>query len=295
MTSSVDSEQHALYEEYVRQALPGILWTAFKLSVGFPTSGVNRTFTESSLAKEEIPWPFTNVDATKNTKTVEVDFWVHSPDLPVSVSYGTSEVSPNAIVTLFSSQPAVSTTSMSSSITTASSSTITGAVASSSFSPSPEKENYPNNDNIEINTKYVLGEITMGGRESVKKKLTQLEKGICIAMAKAKCKSPLDAVSLAIVANHENLGLVVSAKLSDKDFASSAPNLSILFRNGRVAFVQYKQTPMRALLNAQSTLAGQVDEFVAEMGELKTEMGKLKTEMGGIKNVLEEILQRLPL
>ena len=49
MSSVVDSEHHAIYENNARKALPGILWNAFKLSVGIPDAGDHRTFKLSTF------------------------------------------------------------------------------------------------------------------------------------------------------------------------------------------------------------------------------------------------------
>ena len=316
--SSVDSEHHAMYEEQVRQALPSILWSAFKLPIGVPDAGVNRTFKMSTFAGKR-PWPFYGKGSPT---TVEVDFWAHSPDLPVSVPYETFLASSNATVTLFGRDSSIPVPAASASSSVAAR-VSAAAIPSVSASPSPERESYPD-DNLEIKNKYVLGEITMGGRSSVQQKLVQLEKDVCIAMAKSGYdRSPLDAVSLAIVVNHRDHGSFVSANLSNKHFATSVPHLATLFRHGRVAFVQYTRTPLQALVEGQAMLAEGQATLEATLAETQaalaggqatleatlaetqaalaegqaTLVGRvdaLATDMGDLKGMMYEILRRLP-
>ena len=305
-----------MYEDIVRSALPGILWNAYKLPIGIAEAGANRKFNKSSFLGVHL-WPI-HIDGV-----VEVDFWVHSPDLPVDVVYGTLTVSTNTNITLFKgdlSLPALPPIAISNASASDIASTSSAAVPSSSTRLSPEKETNPEN-NVEIMAKYVLGEITMGGKTSVSSKLIQLEKDICIAMAKLGCGSPLDAVSLACVANPFDNGQSVSKALSAE--STHLTHLRTLYRHGRVAFVQYKGTPMQALFEGQAKLfegqaelvegqaelvegqaelvgrqaelVGRMDELVADVGELKANVGELKANVGELKDMMLLLMQRFSL
>lgn len=218
MTSALESDVQDWYENRVRERLPSYLVRALNLVVYEPVSGFNQKYQQTTFAFG--PWPL-----QAPAQDAELDFVGHARDIKVFPESGTT-IGVNNEVSVQLSPCRIPDTSP------------------------------PLQDNVKYTTptkgfnalpvessKYVIAEITLGGRKAVKSKVSQLERASVVLLSKAShlhqsAVPLLDVILLAFVVSAKAVWSDVLAAVNERNGrVYSYPNMQRLFQAGRFGLV----------------------------------------------------------
>ena len=164
-----------------------------------------------------------------------------------------------------------------------------------SVSDSPEKVVEGNPLEIESKFKYVIGEVTAGGKKAVLSKVDQLEKDCSFICSKASNMKDgsLDSSRVSdvvcfvvLIAPFDNV-LLVSESIRSKK--STYPFVYQLFCEGRFVYIVNKDTTVEVLKKLEQESA----DIKQELAENKQELAENKQELAGVKQELAENKQEL--
>jgi len=268
MSSTVDTEIHADYEERARKMIPVCLYDCFNINVYMPLDGYNRKFYPNMFPGG---WPL------GTSKECEIDFFAHSDDVK-SIPTGTFRHPDNGHITAHVSNrnipdfpaPFTSPTTMSPErIDPATGTTPTAATISTSIIN-------PTTQGI----KYIVGEVTYGSKQAVISKLKQLEKDCKICLAKMPSQKIIThVVSVAVLVNPYNFSIDVFNELQNNTV--DYPNLRILYETGRFIYIQYTLTHLvmlQELGNQQQNMQEAINDASGNIVTLQNQITTLQTQ-----------------
>ena len=221
--NSVSSDIEMLYEETVRNSLKPIIWSSFGINCREPEQGFNRKFYKVSKKVNNEPNLFWEVKP--NTLEIEIDFIAHVSPIERLVCSGNPG---NLNVTITQPRRPVDTE--------------TEVNLQGKMNYSPEKEKVPTDEDGE-NFQYAIAEISSGRKESVSRKLEQLEKD-CIFLCSRVCPEITDVNDLSSgVLQSIAFAVVVSPHKYESNFISNmksnCPLLGTLLEHGRFIYIQH--------------------------------------------------------
>jgi len=143
--------------------------------------------------------------------------------------------------------------------------------------------------------KYIVGEVTYGGKSTVMGKLKQLEKDCKICLAKMPSQKIIThVVSVAVLVNPYNFIIDVFNELQTNTV--DYPNLGALYHSGRFIYIRYTETHL-TMLEEQGTQLQNLQEGLTEassnINTLQTQITTLQTQNIEISSTLQEILALL--
>lgn len=282
MSDSVVSEIQHDYEDRMRSSLCIILWNAFHIAVSEPYQGFNKSY-----YMEEYPeiWP-------RNLPSpVEIDFMGQTKDLKMIRSYMNHEMKDNPDVVI-SVSPIVNADQHPSLFS-----------EEDEISVNKYDDNYSTksrfSEKSEVDTrghfKYVIAEITMGGRKSISKKVEQLEKDCIVSIMELNRKDVLDAVSIAIIVSPVNYAEYAFNFINSN--GKYYPNVLTLFEAGRIVYIQNKETLSYTTRKLQTDLSLFQDDVKEEIEILKSEISQVKVDLNeglfALSSKMDSILELL--
>ena len=249
-SSATLREFDKIYEDECRERIPTILWQFLRIGVKTPTDGVNRKFQKSAHA-------FLAEDA-------EIDYWAHSVGAVSHISILNSNPIPNVMLYL----PTV---------------TIPDPVSSKNRVPnmSPEK----GTDSSVVSAEgyqYILGEITNGGKRSVRAKVDQLERDCRLVLAKSGNVNILDTVAVGLIVANKDLHEIIFEQIAA---SASLPHVKSLYCAGRIVFVHDANT----ILSNFKILHSRMEETKATVDENTQKIDETKATVDANNLKIEEI------
>ncbi len=252
--NSVSSDIEMLYEETVRNSLKSIIWSSFRINCREPEHGFNRKFYNILNKGNNEPNFFWKV--RPSAQEIEIDFIAHvSPIERLEYSGNPG----NLNVTITQPREPVDTE--------------TKVNLQGKMKYSPEKEKVPTDEDGE-NFQYAIAEISSGRKDSVSKKLEQLEKD-CIFLCSRACPEITDLNDLSSgVLQSIAFAAVVSPHKYESNFISNMkskfPILGTLLEHGRFIYIQHKETLKTVVQEMRSkidTIGNQLAENAAESNQ----------------------------
>jgi hypothetical protein len=271
MSQSSNGEFDMFYESECRNRIPTILWQFFRLGVLIPSEGLNRKFHRSQFSNN---WPFIG------SNDAEIDFFAHSEIGVSSVPIQNASTHPSVPnVTIYSSPVYDADTMLTKqqvpnlSPEKAPETSVTNQqYISDEKAPDTMKTNHEEQNICHVKAdansaaaaagiQYILGEISNGGETNILSKITQLERGCAIVLAKSGESNILNVVALGlIVANKDKYIRVFNHINGEK---TKLPHVYKLFRAGRIVYVHDRNTTIQFLKKLEM-LHEQVNSNVEE-------------------------------
>lgn len=274
MTTKSGTSLNEFYENQAVDSLPILLRECLRISVSMPDCGYSKIFRKAEfISKTVAPWPLSVEEA-------QVDFWSHAAfpsDSVVPISMATYNKNVFSIVDSslgaldFSSRPP--------------------AGFRDAYPPSPEKVDEGSAPPVP-QSHYVLGEVTCGGKESIKGKLKQLEKDTGIAMALCGTTEPDLAVVVAIViTNNSEAPVTLHNTLSGAP--ADYPNLRTLMSKGRLLHLYNPHDIVTVVAAHSATLEDFKNSMDASITDLGSTVEELRRGQEDLRRGQEEIIQVL--
>jgi len=251
---SATSDIHADYEERARDVIRTSLFYCFNILVHQPEDGFNRKFSSTMFPA---PWPLS--PATE----AQIDFFAHANDVK-QIPSGPFAHPENHHITGVVSPCKIRDESESLTIPDSMSpERIDDSAISTAASTVPNPQG----------VKYIIGEITYGGRQSVLSKMKQLENGCKICLVKMASRSDIrNVVSVAVIVNPRNFVEDVFKELQNNN--TKYPNLYQLFLAGRFIYINYTETHITMLRELAQVVIEQGTQFT----QLQSQNDRLQSQ-----------------
>lgn len=266
---AISSSFNDFFEDSAREALPVVLYKCFGLSIQVPaTRGVNPKFRRAD-ADCSSWWPSTLPDE------VEMDFVGHTTQQFPEQSAGDTVGHHLTVVSVSNNKKPPKTYAP----------LPVSPVEKVQALPLPISPEVPSTAITTEDSKksqYLFAEITNGGIDSVKAKVTQLEKNCTLVLAKHGVQQGdvLEVVNCAIVVNGE-------ARSTDLfNFIDSNrerfPCVYALFIHGRFLYAQHKER----VIDVIKSIQGRQEDLQAEVTDLRSDVHESKELLTAICNHL---------
>jgi len=273
--SSHESNQY--YENSSREKFRLVIYKTLNVWVRESREGYNRIFAKSKYP-DNLWW------ANRKDLEIEIDILGHvNASFKPSIVQNDPDTRWNVIILKETTNPKINDLNTETD-TNINDETNTGT----SVSDSPEKVVEGNTLEIEPKFKYVIGEVTAGGKKAVLSKVDQLEKDcffICSKASNMKSGS-LDGSRVSdvvcfvvLIAPYDN-ALIVSESIRSKRL--TCPFVYQLFCEGRFVYIVNKDTTVEVLKKLEH-----------ESADIKQELAENKQELAGVKQELAENKQKL--
>jgi len=281
--SSHESNQY--YENSSREKFRLVIYKTLNVWVRESREGYNRIFAKSKYP-DNLWWE------TRKDLEIEIDILGHvNASFKPSIVQNDPDTRWNVIILKETTNPTIDDLNTETD-TNINDETNTGT----SVSDSPEKVvEGINTLEIEPKFKYVIGEVTAGGKKAVLSKVDQLEKDCFFICSKASntksgsldCSRVSDVVCFVVLIAPYDNALTVSESIRNKRL--TCPFVYQLFCEGRFVYIVNKDTTVEVLKKLEHESA----DIKQELAEHKQKLENLSNNIEEVKELLSEILTHI--
>ncbi len=269
MSSTIEADINQDYENRARSTIIPLCLEALQISVFMPEGGYQWHVTREEFAANGYNWP--NHPIMTSAEEAEIDFLGHTNEIKSLAASGGTVTHPDNIYLLGTVSAKMMPHEESST-----KSVNTSFTHEKTF-PRPTYQG----------VKYIIGEVTFGGKKALLSKIQQIERDCLICLAMARTSNVLNVVSVAIVINpYERSQIVFDTIMQTR---LQFPNVFKIYSAGRFVFLQYAETPTARLNAMQNELGLVTDELRTNLTDMRTDMSDIRTDITNIRSDMSTI------